>query len=212
MSIRSVTSVWAVSTNRSAKAFARGLRGGIFTARIPALVRTGQAVAGGGSARRAPRGQPSPAVAADVCGAARRPRAAAPATRCPWTPLRAEQDQPAAKPDEDQVEQRPSPQVTGLGRLLEPGRHVTRVGVRFSKQTWPGSPPRRRGLHARQHRWRAEGRGNGHARSPSDPAAGPGEWTGLSEESVAHRAERRCSEGEEGFVEAPKREFRTPGG
>jgi len=41
-------------------------------------------------------------------------------------------------------------------------------------------------------------------------AAGPGEWTG--DEGVAHRAERRCSEGEEGFMEAPEREFRTPGG
>lgn len=39
-----------------------------------------------------------------------------------------------------------------------------------------------------------------------------GEWTGLNDEGVAHRAERRCSEGEEGFVEAPEREFRTPGG
>src|SRR5450755_5048678 len=47
---------------------------------------------------------------------------------------------------------------------------------------------------------------------PVDPAAGPGEWTGLSDEGVAHRAERRCSEGEEGFVEAPEREFRPPGG
>ena len=36
ISIRSVTSVRAVSTNRSARAFARGLRGGIFTASIPA--------------------------------------------------------------------------------------------------------------------------------------------------------------------------------
>jgi hypothetical protein len=40
MSIRSVTSVRAVSTNRSAIAFARGLRGGIFTAWIPVLART----------------------------------------------------------------------------------------------------------------------------------------------------------------------------
>jgi hypothetical protein len=40
MSIRSVTSVRAVRTNRSAKAFARGLRGGIFTARILAAART----------------------------------------------------------------------------------------------------------------------------------------------------------------------------
>jgi hypothetical protein len=39
-----------------------------------------------------------------------------------------------------------------------------------------------------------------------------GEWTGLSEEGVAHRAERRCSQGEEGFVEAPEREFGIPGG
>jgi hypothetical protein len=35
-----VTSVRAVSTNRSAKAFARGLRGGIFTAWILAAART----------------------------------------------------------------------------------------------------------------------------------------------------------------------------
>jgi hypothetical protein len=40
MSIRSVTSARAVSTNRSAKAFARGLRGGIFTASMPAAART----------------------------------------------------------------------------------------------------------------------------------------------------------------------------
>jgi hypothetical protein len=40
----------------------------------------------------------------------------------------------------------------------------------------------------------------------------PGGWTGPSDEGVAHRAERRCSEGEEGFVEAPEREFRAPGG
>lgn len=39
-----------------------------------------------------------------------------------------------------------------------------------------------------------------------------GKWTGLSDEGVAHRAERRCSEGEKGFVEAPEREFRTPRG
>ena len=40
ISIRPVTSVRAVSTNRCAQAFARGLRGGIFTASMPALART----------------------------------------------------------------------------------------------------------------------------------------------------------------------------
>jgi hypothetical protein len=40
MSIWSVTSLRAVSTNRSAKAFARGDRGGIVTARIPEPART----------------------------------------------------------------------------------------------------------------------------------------------------------------------------
>jgi hypothetical protein len=37
ISIRSAASVRAVSTNRSAKAFARGLRGGIFTASFDAV-------------------------------------------------------------------------------------------------------------------------------------------------------------------------------
>ncbi len=39
ISTRSVTSVRTVSKNRSAKAFARGLRGGISIAAIPALAR-----------------------------------------------------------------------------------------------------------------------------------------------------------------------------
>ena len=39
-SLRSATSVRAVSTNLSAQAFARGLRGGIFTASIPSSTRT----------------------------------------------------------------------------------------------------------------------------------------------------------------------------
>jgi hypothetical protein len=38
INIRSVTSVRTVSTNRSAKVFARGLRGGIFTAVMPATL------------------------------------------------------------------------------------------------------------------------------------------------------------------------------
>ena len=38
--MRSVTSIPAVSTNRFAKALARGLRGGIFTASMPTLART----------------------------------------------------------------------------------------------------------------------------------------------------------------------------
>jgi hypothetical protein len=41
--VRSVTSVLAVSTKRSAKQFARGQRGGIFTVSIPVLARTAEA-------------------------------------------------------------------------------------------------------------------------------------------------------------------------
>jgi hypothetical protein len=40
ISSRSVSSVRVVSTNRSAEAFVRGLRGGIFTGWMPVLVRT----------------------------------------------------------------------------------------------------------------------------------------------------------------------------
>ena len=43
--------------------------------------------AGDGSARRGSHGRPNPAGAWARCGAARQPRAAAPAVRCPWTPL-----------------------------------------------------------------------------------------------------------------------------
>ncbi len=50
---------------------------------------------------------------------------------------------------------------------------------------------------------------HGRSRGPGGP---PRQSGPLSDEGVAHRAERRCSEGEEGFVEAPERECRTPGG
>ena len=51
ISIGSVTSVRAVSTNLSAQAFARGLGGGMFTASMPASARTGSNGAGSCPAR-----------------------------------------------------------------------------------------------------------------------------------------------------------------
>ncbi len=62
---------------------------------------------------------------------------------------------------------------------------------------------------------RFDGAGRRGASSPDSMRASGGRprgWTGLSDEGVAHNAERWCSEGKEGFVEAPEREFRTPGG
>jgi hypothetical protein len=98
--------------------------------------------AGAGSARRGPRGRPSPAEAAAGPGAARRPRAAAPAAQRPWRPMTGQAGPASRSAGQDEIQQAqghgpsscrtpdpsPSRQLTGPCRLLTPHRQFTGGG------------------------------------------------------------------------------------
>ena len=97
------------------------------------------------SAQPAPLGRPSPGEAWAWCGAARRPRAAAPAVRRSLTPMeRPSKTSQPAKPDEDQIQQ-----TTGHGRSSCPA--AASIAAAHSPRQTFGTPQAEHDA-----RWRAD--------------------------------------------------------